>query len=182
MPLQDLQPHELLQYLSRYKVVVCTSCQYAVQPSAISRHLKDIHHIIRSHRRPFMQYVSTLDLDEPEQVIQSTNGSQEFPIPHLPVQEGLMCEYEGCSHLCASTKRMQSHWSAVHGRQGEPILDWRSVPLQTFFKGNLLRYFTSVGPRQALDKLSGFKTGNGSVRVHSCTMYFACLSANESAD
>jgi len=139
---QDLSPAELLRYLPNYKVVVCSSCQYAVQPGAISRHLKDIHHIIRNHRRPFMQYVSKLDLDDPQNVIQSTDRPHEFPIPLLPVQDGLMCKHEGCSHLCVSVKRMKSHWAAAHGRAGEPHQDWRSVPLQTFFRGNSLRYFT----------------------------------------
>jgi len=135
------QPAELLQYLPAYKVVVCLSCRYAVQPDAISRHLKEIHHIHRSHRRPYMQYVSKLALDKPQNVIESE--VPDFPVPFLPVQDGLQCASEGCLHLCASEKRMKSHWVSVHDRQGQTNLDWRPVPLQTFFRGNLLHYFTN---------------------------------------
>jgi hypothetical protein len=87
-----------------------------------------------------MQYVSKLQLDEPEDVIRSR--IHLFPVPLLPVQDGLSCESEGCAHLCVSEKRMKSHWLSVHGRAGQEVLDWRPAPLQTFFRGNLLRYFT----------------------------------------
>jgi hypothetical protein len=141
-PSVDPTPAELLQYLAHFKVVVCSPCQYAVQPSAISRHLKDIHHIHRGRRRPYMQYASSLDLQEAEDVIRTKINV--FPVPYLPVQNGLRCRYEGCSHLCVTAKRMKSHWTSVHGKPGEPITNWQPVPLQTFFRGNLLRYFTKT--------------------------------------
>ena len=89
-----------------------------------------------------MSYVSTLDLATPEQVIQTQTKLNVFPVPELPVVEGLMCTYDGCGHLCASGKRMKSHWLAVHGVAARAGLDWKAVKLQTFFRGNLLRYFT----------------------------------------
>lgn len=92
-----------------------------------------------------MSFVSTLDLATPEQVIETQSKLNVFPVPELPVIEGLMCMYEGCGHLCASGKRMRSHWLAVHGVAARVGLDWKSVKLQTFFKGNLLRYFTDEG-------------------------------------
>lgn len=92
-----------------------------------------------------MSYVSTLDLATPEQVIQTHVKLKVFPVPELPVIEGLMCTYDGCGHLCASGKRMKSHWLAVHGVAARVGLDWKAVKLQTFFRGNLLRYFTDEG-------------------------------------
>ena len=38
---------------------------------------------------------------------------------------------------------MRGHWTSVHGRPGEPGVDWQHRPLQTFFRGNLLKYFTT---------------------------------------
>jgi hypothetical protein len=70
-PPVDIKPFELLRYLPTYRVVVCGTCQYAVQPKAIARHLKDIHHIHRGRRRPFMKYVSELRLDEVEEGLYS---------------------------------------------------------------------------------------------------------------
>lgn len=37
---------------------------------------------------------------------------------------------------------MQNHWIAEHDRKGAPGVDWSPAPLQTFFRGNLLRYIT----------------------------------------
>lgn len=135
-------PEELLRYLSPYRVVVCTSCRYAIQPKAIARHLKEIHRIQRSDRRFFMQYVTKFELAEHELVMQYIPG--EFPVPLLPVQSGLQCRSENCAYLSMTEKHMRHHWLSVHGRQGLAACDWQTAPLQTFFKGNLLRYFTGT--------------------------------------
>ncbi|OOF97215.1 hypothetical protein ASPCADRAFT_165820 [Aspergillus carbonarius ITEM 5010] len=139
--LDDLAPPQLLRYLPDYQVVVCTACQYAVQPHGILRHLKEIHHILRGRRRKYSHYVAGLSLRDPKDVLPPKRADQ-FPVPYLPVEPGLQCLSPGCSYLCASVKRMQSHWKSEHRRRGDDGRDWRPVPLQTFFRGNLLRYFT----------------------------------------
>ena len=68
----------------------------------------------------------------------------EFPVPDLLVEQGFRCELRDYSYLCASAKRMKSHWASKRGRPGKPDVDWSHVPLQTFFRGNLLRYFTKA--------------------------------------
>lgn len=140
-PLEPL-PQQLLHYVGTYKALICTACQYAIQPNAISRHLKDIHKIHRARRRPFMTYTSTLDLASAEDIIALQCQLQVFPVPGLPIVGGFECRYDGCGHLCASLKRMKSHWNGVHGVVAEKEC-WKAVRLQTFFRGNLLRYFTS---------------------------------------
>ncbi len=142
----------LLQYLSPYKVVVCTSCRYAIQPKAIARHLKEIHRIKRSDRQPFMQHVEKFELAEHELVMQYIPG--QFPVPLLPVQSGLQCRSQDCSYLCVTEKRMKHHWLAVHGRQGLAACDWQTAPLQTFFKGNLLRYFTGTPSGKPAERIT----------------------------
>ena len=138
-----LPPEELLQYHPDFPVLICRTCRYAIQPTGIARHLKEIHHIYRSQRRPYIEYASRFDLAKPEAI--KTAKINHFPVRHLPVLNGLQClGMESCSYLCVSTKRMQNHWLTVHGRHGDPAnKDWRPAALQTFFRGNLLRYFTS---------------------------------------
>ena len=135
-------PEALLQYLPIYRVIVCTFCINAVQPKAIARHLKDIHCMKQQDRQPFLQHVEKLELVEQEVGMQ--HSLVEFPVPLLPVQSGLQCELEGCTYLCVTEKRMKHHWPSTHGRHGRAGCDWKSVPVQTFFKGNLLRYFTGT--------------------------------------
>ncbi|KAL3471204.1 hypothetical protein BJX99DRAFT_237959 [Aspergillus californicus] len=137
----DPAPSELLKYLPEHGVVICTSCHYAVQPQAISRHLKELHRLLRSRRRKFDQYVEGLWLRQPQDVVPPTDARQ-FPVPFIPVESGLRCEARGCGHLCVSSKRMQAHWREDHRCKGDPSVDWRPAPLQTFFRGNILRYFT----------------------------------------
>ncbi|KAL4878195.1 hypothetical protein BJY04DRAFT_221344 [Aspergillus karnatakaensis] len=139
---QDPAPAELLKYLPEYEVVICTGCSYAVQPKAISRHLKEIHRVLRSRRRRFDLYVSGLKLRDPHDVEPPSEPGQ-FPVPYLPVESGFRCREMGCQHMCASTKRMEAHWRNEHGRKGVAQRDYSPTPLQTFFRGNLLRYFTS---------------------------------------
>ena len=133
-------PEELLEYLPPYKVLVCRSCKYAIQTKAIARHLKEIHGLKSSDRRPYLQYSQQFKLAEPELVVEYK--PIDFPVQSLPVQDGLQCQASNCGHLCVTEKRMKQHWLAVHGRSGVAKRDWQMAPLQTFFKGNLLRYFT----------------------------------------
>lgn len=134
-----LQPSELLHYLPAYRVLICKECHYAIQPSAISGHLKDLHHIYRSHRRTFMEYVLRLDLANPEDVV--LPEPHESPVPFLPTERGLACESRGCGHLCVTVKRMKTHWTTMHHDRPAGAALWRPVHLQTFFRGNRLRYF-----------------------------------------
>ena len=145
-------PEELLQYLSPYKVLVCTSCKYAIQPKAIARHLKEIHRLKRSERQPFMRYIEKFELADHETVMQYQ--PREFPVPLLPVQGGLQCTSEDCAYLCVTEKRMKHHWLSVHVRQGLAACDWLTVPLQTFFKGNLLRYFTAAPSGKPAERIA----------------------------
>ncbi|KAG9234596.1 hypothetical protein BJ875DRAFT_509342 [Amylocarpus encephaloides] len=154
------RPEQLLQYLPPYKVVVCTFCRYAIQPKAIARHLKEIHRIKLSDRQPFMQHVEKFELAAHELVMQYVPG--EFPVPLLPVQSGLQCRSDDCPYLCKTEKRMKHHWLSVHRRQGLASYGWQTAPLQTFFKGNLLRYFTGTPSGKPTEITSQFDHQNGS--------------------
>lgn len=136
----DLSPHELFHYSAVHQVLICTSCRYAIQPTAILRHLKDIHHLSRDERRPLIAYADSLTLQNAEEV--EPPFPKDFPVRYLPVEKGWQCEYAGCHYLCVSTKRMQNHWSAEHGRKGDSNCDWSPALLQTFFRGKMVRYFT----------------------------------------
>ncbi|CAG9997114.1 unnamed protein product [Clonostachys byssicola] len=142
-----IQPQELLYYNKGHQVIICTSCQYAIQPTALDRHLKEIHALHRHLRQPYTDFAARLPLKQPSELVGTRRGTilgddEDFPVPGLPVVSGLQCLDPDCGHLCVSVKRMQSHWKAEHHKSGCAALDWQTVPLQTFFRGNLLRYFT----------------------------------------
>ncbi|PYH81068.1 hypothetical protein BO82DRAFT_284847 [Aspergillus uvarum CBS 121591] len=135
-------PSQLLSYLSTYRVLICLRCRYAIQPGAIARHLKEIHYLHRATRRTFVAFASELELAQPHDVVLPEES--QFPVPFLPIQEGLACCFERCGYLCATSKRMKQHWRCTHQitTSDESPLS-TPVPLQTFFRGNALRYFTN---------------------------------------
>ncbi|KAJ5972455.1 uncharacterized protein N7479_002373 [Penicillium vulpinum] len=138
---ETLPPSHLLRYLPAHQVLICLHCHYAIQPGAIVRHLKEIHYSNRLQRREFVAYASQFHLAKIDFVI--LPDETQFPVDLLPIHDGLACRFEGCAHLCATTKRMKAHWSSVHHNSASDNRSWRSVPLQTFFRGNALRYFTN---------------------------------------
>jgi hypothetical protein len=129
----------LLVYSTTYKLVICKQCKFAIQPKGISRHLKDRHRIYRGRRQRLLNWVTELSLLEPDQV--SSPPPTGSPIRYLGLGDGLSCSTPGCRYLCVSEKRMRQHWTSSHGRPGSPSQDWKSVSLQTFFRGSCSRYF-----------------------------------------
>lgn len=138
---ETVHPFQLLRYLPVHRVLICLHCRYAIQPGAIVRHLKEIHHLKRLRRRAFVEYASQFKLADIDSII--LPDETQFPVDSLPIHDGLACRFEGCGHLCATIQRMKAHWSSVHHFSPRNDGSWRSVPLQTFFRGNALRYFTN---------------------------------------
>lgn len=148
MPSNDTLPHNstLLKHYEEYGVVICRTCQFAVQPSALASHLLK-HQIYRGERRRLLSQLCKLRLQDPNDVADPPPGS--LPVPELPVYKGYSCQAEGCDHVCASVKRMAQHWSDVHGERESRNVRARDCWLQTFFRGNKIRYFEVSAPVEA---------------------------------
>ena len=129
----------LLEYNPQHGILICTQCKYAIQPNAISRHLKDLHHIYRGQRKELTDSTAHLALSDPADIALPPQHSQ--PVKGLPVEDGLACNQASCGHLCITTKRMKRHWVTKHDQTGVEGVDWRPVAIQTFFRGAHLRYF-----------------------------------------
>ncbi|KAL3483762.1 hypothetical protein BJX62DRAFT_69956 [Aspergillus germanicus] len=145
-----LGPGDLLQYDAIYRVLICRECQYAIQKNAIQSHLLR-HKIYRGERRALLATIAELDTVEPDDVPVPSSGSP--PIDGISIVAGYRCLVSGCGHLCASSKRMKSHHSESHGQGNPPDFESlaQEVKLQTFFRGNKLRYFevTPFPPRSS---------------------------------
>ena len=170
-PMANLTPSQLFHYLPDYRVLICRPCHYAIQPQGISRHLKKRHNVHRSSRRPFIAYVSNLDLAEPKDVILPVASS--LPLNLLPIEDGWACDSGGCGHICVTSKRMKSHWRTVHQQKGEDGISWHPVKLQTFFRGNRVMYFEvsptatpSTKPLQHADNHSELQSDNCKVSCY----------------
>lgn len=134
-----------LAHLPDYGLIICKTCKFAIQPKALSSHLLR-HHIYRDKRQKLLDRIADLNLVEPGQVPLPTARPPAFP--YLPVAPGYRCKFAQCSHLCISHKRMSHHLHEHHGRVDaiDVGYDTERAYLQTFFKGNKVRYF-EVKPR-----------------------------------
>lgn len=124
----------LLVHVPEYGVAICSECQYAVQPTALSKHLLR-HGVYRSERQAQLACFKHVKLLEPDDITPPLGAES---IPELPLYEGRRCMTDGCTYTCVSEKRMQQHWREQHHNQA---LADRTAYLQTFFRGNKLRYF-----------------------------------------
>lgn len=139
-----LGPQDLLVYDARYRVLICRECQYAIQKSALQSHLLR-HKIYREERQRLLSSIAQLDLCEPHEV--SLPGPTSLPIQYITLLSGYRCLVDGCDSLCSSTKRMRQHQSKEHGLSDSYDFGslTKSIQLQTFFRGNKLRYFEVAG-------------------------------------
>jgi Orsellinic acid/F9775 biosynthesis cluster protein D len=133
----------LLEYDAKHCVLICRECQYAIQKSAVNSHLLR-HKIYRGEKRRLLASIAQLELLEPDDVRLPPKGSP--PVDGLPVISGYSCTATDCESLYGSDKRMRRHWSEIHGFSDPPSSFSRPVNLQTFFRGNKLRYFEVVPP------------------------------------
>lgn len=145
-------------HLPAYRLIVCTECAFCVLPGALNRHLRDVHHLAKAARSVHLNFIGDLDL--------ATNADEVFyphrdatPVLGLPIANGFACVRPGCAHLCLAAKRMQAHWRETHGvcaSTNDGGRQWKSVKLQTFFRGANLRYFavTPEKPTPASTALS----------------------------
>lgn len=124
-----------------YGVLICLKCRYAVQKSALDSHLLR-HKIYREERKRLVASVSHLKVLEPDEV--STPAPSSPALAYITKFSGLRCTVTQCGHLTVSAKRMKLHWKQAHGSLELPIRGSdlaRHAVLQTFFRGNKVKYF-----------------------------------------
>jgi hypothetical protein len=131
----------LLKHDPEYGILICLKCRYAVQRSTLDNHLLR-HKIYREQRKQLVNSVSQLTILEPDTIRVPAPTSPA--IGYLPKFSGLRCSAPHCGHLTVSMKRIKLHWSQVHESATRspayPNLA-SNVILQTFFRGNKVRYF-----------------------------------------
>ncbi|MCJ1330647.1 hypothetical protein MMC10_007332 [Thelotrema lepadinum] len=182
----DIQHKGLLEYDAEHRIVICTQCHYAIQPNAISRHLKDLHHIYRGQKRALLETLIGLELSDPLDIV--LPGPEKPPVKSLPIDSGLACNNVDCGHLCITSKRMKRHWVTRHDQTGVEGISWRPVRLQTFFRGSHLRYFIVNSIDDQTHQSNGAtqdhqdSTNRASTRKSSANTWLASCSATDTND
>ena len=104
-------------------VIICTSCQYALQPKGdrVSRHLGEKHGVSLKARVGLNAFVQDLALPDPNQLDLRADGVARHP--HLTVQAGAGCIK--CDYRSTSLELVKRHISKMH-RSTSQCQNWRA--------------------------------------------------------
>ena len=103
----------LLSYNVDAQALIClkASCHYALQASAVQRHLQDIHHVEPVLVQEAARYVATLShVCLPAQLSLPAYGSPQHPL--LRVYSVFQCRH--CSCIVRHRKSIKMHGNQVH--------------------------------------------------------------------
>jgi len=110
MSFQEIKQY--ITYLPEIQVVVCRLCEICIPLKNLLRHYTQNHTSKKDHlvpmevRRKVAEYMTTLDLCEPHNII-SSRGS----IPQLKViKNGWVCNFPGCDQCSTSESGMLTHY------------------------------------------------------------------------
>jgi hypothetical protein len=129
-------------YLPIFRVIVCHFCKSCIPPNDPLRHYElnhtatKAHHIPMEIRLKIRDYMTTLDLCEPSDVISSNRL-----IPLLKViSKGFKCNFTGCEACRTSESSMRTHYYTHQEHIPKGFKNWESTALQTFFDGQHKKY------------------------------------------
>ena len=135
----------IVQYLSKFEVVVCTECGYVLnKPPGISNHLISVHSWCPFEAKAVDQQFVTNTIRSPC----DTNCTWIFPrpedssLPYLPTcDNGFGCHI--CSFVCRSISSIQNHYSLRHRDESH------SKPLKELYRTKVhVQWFTNGGPHR----------------------------------
>lgn len=124
-----------------YHVLIChaASCQRALSPGAISRHLRDQHNVSPAVRYQYEQFLQQWQWPYDTQSIRLP-PAQSAPQPVIPVHDGFQCQ--DCHFLSTNRKAVREHVNKKHQKKrlkDEQI--FTTVRLQTWFREKRERYW-----------------------------------------
>jgi RecQ family ATP-dependent DNA helicase len=145
----------LLRYMSEFQILVCTLCQYALDPAHITTHLRGKEHRLSTDE--CLQLMAEFEgqpliQPKPDQLILPDSSCK--PLEDLPIfRDGLACQ-ECSSYICRSQKWMEDHYRKTHGwkkskKYGANNQPWRETWCKRFFKSKGLRYFAVASTNQS---------------------------------
>lgn len=140
MSYRDVKPY--VTHLSALRVVVCRFCEAAIPPKDPLRHYAQNHTAKKDHpvsmevRHQIENYMATLDLCQPLEVISPNNRVPELKV----IEEGFKCNFPGCDGCATSEHSMRTHYYIHQKHIPKGFKNWESTSLQTFFDGHNKKY------------------------------------------
>lgn len=140
MSYRDVKPY--VTHLSAFGVIVCRFCEIGIPPKDPLRHYEKNHTAKKDHpvsmevRRKIVDYMTTLNLRQPQEVT-----SPDYRVPELKViEEGFICNFPECGTCATSEHSMRTHYYSHQKHIPKEFKNWKSTALQTFFEGHHRKY------------------------------------------
>jgi Orsellinic acid/F9775 biosynthesis cluster protein D len=140
MSAQHLESY--ITHLPTFQVVVCRLCESCISPNNPLRHYEDNHTAKKAHpvpskvRHEITNYMATLDLCQPKEVIHPHHFVPELKV----IKNGFICNFPNCGRVCTSEESMRKHYYVHQKSIPKSYKNWESTCLQTFFNGQNKKY------------------------------------------
>jgi Orsellinic acid/F9775 biosynthesis cluster protein D len=125
---------------AKFNVLICidAKCRYALQPSAVVRHLRDRHKTPRALQKQVEQYVNTFPFTyDHTSVPLPADGSAPQPI--VPAVDGFACR--DCAFKTQGRATIRQHSNQAHNKKRAADEDIsKAVRLQSWFGEKRERY------------------------------------------
>ena len=169
MVIQSIQlplplPDELRPWLTlnvEFHVILCHyySCQQALSPGMINRHLRDKHQVKVDIRKQLELYLEQWQWQyDFRNILLPPDGS--LPLPILPIIHGSQCN--DCAYKTTNRRIMRWHCNTKHDKKhlkDEQL--FQAVQLQTWFGEKRARYWVVDATRPSRDVNNGSGSGSG---------------------
>ena len=131
----------LLSYDSSFRALIClnASCRYALQASAVRRHLRKMHRVDAALLQQAIQYVATLsEVCSPAQLPLQPDGSPQ----HLSLRLYSVFQCRQCRFIAQNRKTLKVHGNQQHAlRRATDAERYTSAKAQSWTAGVQARYW-----------------------------------------
>ena len=127
MSSQDLRPY--ITYLSTLKVIVCRFCEGCIPPDTPLRYYKSNYTTKKPHpipveiRHRIKEYITTLDLYNPSEVLQLNSLVPELKV----IEKGYICNFIRCGACRTSELSMRTHYYFYRKYIPKGFADWKET-------------------------------------------------------
>ena len=141
----------LIEHIPDFRVLYCNVCKQVCFPSALIRHLTEIHKVPAARRWPVVQFCLTLD------VVNTKSDLRPLPdgsaiLDFAPVFDGYACTC--CRFLTTSQKLIRQHMITSHSiKHPASQTRYRRVKLQSWYPPRSRAQYWTIKTATAIDPL-----------------------------
>ncbi len=151
----------LIEHMPEFRILYCNVCKQVCFPSALLRHLTEIHKIPAARRWPVVRFCSTLDVVDTKSDLRVLPDGSSI-LDFAPVFDGYSCSC--CRFLTTSQKLIRQHLITTHSIQYPASqTKYQQVKLQSWYPPSSRAQYWTVKPLTSLDpshQLADFATSD----------------------